>query len=139
MHGAQLKDIAVSGVALALLNQLWLFGGNTHRIAEEQRGLVKAAALLLAALVFLALVVRAARGNENDWMKPTVRAAVASVGLGLALILLFGAVWNRGQFFHDGVRVPQLASLVAVALLAAALSAAAIGAVARSVGGAWGR
>jgi hypothetical protein len=116
--------VAVSvAIMLALLNYLWLAGGNASWIPETGRSMVKTVSLGLAIAVFISGAFVVARGAPEHGVRVTAATGALSGGLGFLLVLLSSAVLARGQFFHDGVRPGPLA----VALLSTIAGGAVVG------------
>lgn len=133
MRSPSTSVIGVVALALTCLNYLWLAGGNAGWIAEGHRELVKNLSLGLAFAVFAAATVVTARNTPEQWLKATVLTGALSTGVGFLLILLSSAVLARGQFFHDGLRLGNLALSLLVVVLGGAVLAGGIGFVARLI------
>lgn len=123
--------IGVVALALTCLNYLWLAGGNAAWVSEGYRELVKTLSLALALALFAAAMAVTARNSPEHWLKATVLTGALSTGFGFLLILASGAVLARGQFFHDGLRLGDLAASLLAVVLGGAVLAAGIGFVAR--------
>lgn len=129
---ASLVTVSVA-VTLALLNYLWLAGGNASWVPDTGRSLVKTLSLGLAIAVFVAGAFVVARGAPEQWFRVTAATGALSGGLGFLLILLSSAVLARGQFFHDGVRLGPLAVALLSTMAVGAVVAGIVGWIVRLV------
>jgi len=131
MKALSLPIIAAVALALACLNYLWLAGGNAGWIAEGNRELVKNLSLGLAFVIFAVGAFFAARQAPDHWFQTAALTGALSGGLGFVLILLSSALLARGQLFHDGVRIGNVALTLLCVLGGGALLAVGIGFVTR--------
>lgn len=125
------RYIIAVAVALGALNYLWLAGGNATWVPDQYRGVVKAVALVLALAVFALGMSMTARASSRQWLGTTVAAGSMTAGLGFVLIVASSAVLARGQFFHDGIRLGDLAMLLLAVVVGAAVVAALVGYLSR--------
>ncbi len=125
------RYIIAVAVALGALNYLWLAGGNATWVPDQYRGVVKAVALVLALAVFALGMAMTARASSRQWLGTTVAAGSMTAGLGFVLIVASSAVLARGQFFHDGIRLGDLAMLLLAVVVGAAVVAALVGYLSR--------
>ncbi len=125
------RYIIAVAVALGALNYLWLAGGNATWVPDQYRGVVKAVALVLALAVFALGMSMTARASSRQWLGTTVAAGSMTAGLGFVLIEASSAVLARGQFFHDGIRLGDLAMLLLAVVVGAAVVAALVGYLSR--------
>lgn len=131
MAPGTLRIALLTGVAFCGLNLLWLIAASAPYVPEAYRGFMKVTCLLVALTLFVLMTGSSARQPTSAWLGSAALAGGVSVGFGLVLILLASALWYPGQFFHDGLRLPTLATLLIGGIIGGSVVAAAIGAVAR--------